>query len=194
MTTDRFEHAPVKKYDDARVEIITADLLLCSGSYPVSNIIKKVSNSRFSHVGLLFRWMDRVMMMESVESYGVRIIPLSHYIQDYKNTGAPYKGDLYLARHSGVKHLTNQKTEAMLKRGADLSGKRYDHEEILKILASVVMGDLRSIPNDRYICSEFIHECYKQAGLIFPDDGRGFIYPKHIAQAPDVQPLYRLRF
>ncbi|WP_377887940.1 YiiX/YebB-like N1pC/P60 family cysteine hydrolase [Alkalihalobacillus sp. R86527] len=194
MTSDRFNHVPTKKYDSVRADILTADLLLCSGNYPVSKIIQKVSNSRFSHVGLLFRWMDRVMMMESVESYGVRIVPLSHYLYDYKNSGGPYQGDLYLARHTDVENLSQSRTEAMLKRGADLSGKRYDNEEILKILASVVIGDLKSIPNDRYICSEFIHECYKQAGLFFPDDGRGFIYPEHIAQAPAVRALYQLSY
>lgn len=191
MATERFDHIARKDYASARSEITTGDILLCSGDYPVSKIIQKVSKSKFSHVGLLFRWMERIMLMESMESYGVRIVPLSHYFYDYKNSGDAYEGKLYLARHKQVKDLTTSGIEAMLKRGADLSGKQYDKEEILKILAGLVIDDIRSVPNDRYICSEFVQECYKQAGIYFPHDGRGFIFPEHIAKAQDIQPLYQ---
>ncbi|WLR61045.1 YiiX/YebB-like N1pC/P60 family cysteine hydrolase [Guptibacillus hwajinpoensis] len=192
MSANRYVNLTVKNYLSARNDIQTGDLLLCSGSYPVSKIIQNVSKSQFSHVALLFRWMDRIMMLESVESYGVRIVPLSHYFQDYRNSGHPYKGKLYLARHSLTKNLDESRRNAMLRRGADLTGKLYDIEEILKILASVVIGDLESIPNDKYICSEFIQECFQKAGISFSDDGRGFIYPEHIASDPAVQPLYKL--
>ncbi|WP_273853287.1 YiiX/YebB-like N1pC/P60 family cysteine hydrolase [Guptibacillus spartinae] len=192
MKGDRYVNLTVKNYQSVRSIFQTGDLLLCSGSYPVSRIIQNVSNSKFSHVALVFHWMDRIMLLESVESYGVRIVPVSHYFSDYRNSGQPYKGKLYLARHSQMKSLDDIKRNAMLQRGADLTGKFYDIEEILKILASVVIDDLESIPNDRYICSEFIQECYQKAGLCFPDDGRGFIYPEHIASDPAVRPLYEL--
>ncbi len=192
MSGDRYFNLPVKNYQTVRDDIQTGDLLLCSGSYPVSRIIQKVSKSRFSHVALLFQWVDRIMMLESVESYGVRMVPLSHYFNDYRNSGLPYNGELYLVRHSLVKDLDQIKRNAMLRRGADLTGKLYDIEEILKILASVVIDELESIPNDKYICSEFIRECYQKAGLSFPDDGRGFIFPEHIASDPAIQPLYEL--
>ncbi len=192
MSLDRYVNLPVENYHSVRGNIQTGDLLLCNGSYPVSKIIQKVSNSRFSHVALLFRWVDRIMLLESVESYGVRMVPLSHYFEDYRNSGLPYRGSLFLARHSIAKDLDENKMNAMLRRGADLTGKLYDIQEILKILASVVIDDLKSIPNDKYICSEFIQECYRKAGLSFPDDGRGFIYPEHIANDPAVLPLYEL--
>ncbi|TKD69265.1 YiiX/YebB-like N1pC/P60 family cysteine hydrolase [Pseudalkalibacillus hwajinpoensis] len=192
MSTDRFKDLPIHSYQSIRGDIQTGDLLLCSGSYPVSKIIKKVSKSRFSHVSLIFQWVDRLMILESVESYGVRIVPLSHYFSDYRNSGKPYKGNLYLARHSAVKDLVPNKLNAMLRRGADLTGQPYDIEEIVKILASVVIDDLTSIRNDKYICSEFVQECYKKAGLSFQDDGRGFIYPEHISKDPSVKPLYEL--
>ncbi|MDQ0484277.1 YiiX/YebB-like N1pC/P60 family cysteine hydrolase [Guptibacillus hwajinpoensis] len=192
MSTDRYTGLPKHNYQSVRGEIQTGDLLLCSGNYPVSKIIKKVSQSRFSHVALIFQWVDRMMILESVESFGVRIVPLSHYFTDYRNSDQPYKGSLFLARHSAVKNLGPIKMNAMLRRGADLTGQPYDIEEIVKILASVVIGDLTSIPNDKYICSEFIQECYKKAGIFFQDDGRGFIYPKHISKDPSVQPLYEL--
>jgi hypothetical protein len=192
MTADRYVNLTVKNYQSVRSAIQTGDLLLCSGSYPVSKIIQNVSNSKFSHVALLFHWMDRIMLLESVESFGVRMVPLSHYFNDYRNSGQPYKGKLYLIRHTQVESLDDIKRNAMLKRGADLTGKFYDIEEILKILASVVIDDLESIPNNKYICSEFIQECYQKAGISFQDDGRGFIYPEHIASDPDVRPLYEL--
>ncbi|WP_347549004.1 YiiX/YebB-like N1pC/P60 family cysteine hydrolase [Pseudalkalibacillus hwajinpoensis] len=192
MLDDRYTNLDVKNYQHIRNHIQTGDLLLCSGSYPVSKIIQKVSNSHFSHVALLFRWVDRIMLFESVESYGVRMVPLSHYFNDYRNSGSAYVGDLYLSRHAKVQHLTSSKLNDMLRRGADLTGKMYDIEEILKILASVVIDDLKSIPNDRYICSEFIQECFQKAGISFSDDGRGFIYPQHIASDPNVHPLAKL--
>ncbi|MGA9289554.1 MAG: YiiX/YebB-like N1pC/P60 family cysteine hydrolase [Anaerobacillus sp.] len=192
MSGDRYFNLPVKNYQSVRDDIQTGDLLLCSGSYPVSRIIQKVSKSHFSHVALLFQWVDRIMILESVESYGVRMVPLSHYFNDYRNSGLPYNGNLYLVRHSLAKDLDQIKRNAMLRRGADLTGKLYDIEEILKILASVVIDELESIPNDKYICSEFIRECYQKAGLFFPNDGRGFIFPEHIASDPAILPLYKL--
>ena len=51
-----------------------------------------MTDSPWSHVGVVF-WLksiQRVLLLESVESIGVRFAPLSKYLSDYKK-GKPYR-------------------------------------------------------------------------------------------------------
>ncbi|MEM5687949.1 hypothetical protein AAHB49_25150 [Bacillus cereus] len=47
----------------------------------MSKLIKKVSESMFSHTGIIVKWGEHTLIMESVEDDGVRIVPLEHYIK-----------------------------------------------------------------------------------------------------------------
>src|SRR6476620_5081664 len=88
-------------YAQIRPLIRSGDLLLCQGSSPMSQMIRAATGSPFSHVGILWRVaaLDRILVLESVESIGVRAIRVSHYVDDYNHTGQPYPGSIYFARH-----------------------------------------------------------------------------------------------
>src|SRR4051794_39918589 len=84
---------PVEAYADVRARLRSGDLLFCSGNYLLSRAIRKSTRSPWSHVAvvLAIREIDRVLLLESVEDVGVRLAPVSSYLDDYAG-GQPYEG------------------------------------------------------------------------------------------------------
>lgn len=179
MGTTKFDGLPRRRYDDLRPDIRTGDIFLASGNYSVSKMIQHVSGSMFSHVGFVFSWNSRVLVLESVEDDGVRAVPLRQYVRDYENTGEPYNGRLFLARHNAP--LSPEHIASLLGEAADRLNRKYDKEEILKILARMTLRLGKHAENDAYICSEFVDECFRKLNVNFPRDEKGFIFPEHIA-------------
>jgi hypothetical protein len=192
MGTSKFTGVKQLSYELARKEIKTGDILLCSGRYLVSELIKKASDSIFSHVGLLCYWNDRVVVLESVEDDGVRTVPLSHYLYNYENSKKKYNGELYIARHQAVgdPNFNKDKIKRMLGKAVDLLNRNYDKDEIARIVARVGLGIGRHKDDQEYICSEFIDECFKQMDIELLRDSMDFIFPEHIAADPNVKPLF----
>lgn len=169
---------PVLKYPDIRTQLKSGDLLFTSGDYLVSRAIRKMTNSPWSHVGIVFRIpsVDRVLLLESVEDMGVRFAPLSKYIRDYEN-GKPYKGRAVFARCSDV---TSNTVNTLSSFGIDELTQPYDKDEIAKILARISLGIGRKERDREYICSELVYECFAHAGKEFPYNTKGFISPEDI--------------
>ena len=190
MGTAKFEGLGLSRYEDIRAELRTGDLLFCCGNYAISRIIEHFSDSMFSHVGLLFCWNSRVLVFESVEDDGVRLVPLSHYVRDYENSGAAYDGRLFVGRHE--EPLEPGRLDAMLGRAADELNRKYDKEEMLEILARITIGLGRHEDDDTYICSEFVERCFREVGIRFDRDAQDYIFPEHIAADPNVQALWEI--
>lgn len=190
MGTRKFADLEKKHYHDIRADIQTGDIFFCSGNYPISRMIEHFSDSMFSHVGFIFTWNSRVLLLESVEDDGVRAVPLSQYVNDYENSGEPYHGRLFLARHSTPPDA--EKVSRMLAKAVDSLNKKYDKDEIAKILARVTIGLEKHEDDEAYICSEFVDICFREIGIIFPRDEKGFIFPEHIAADVNVTPLFEL--
>ncbi|MDF2868305.1 MAG: hypothetical protein K0S11_1775 [Gammaproteobacteria bacterium] len=90
ISVNAFPDTPIRTYDSLRNQILSGDILLCSGSALFSNLIQQATQSVWSHVAFILRLdaIDRIMVLESVESIGVRTVPLSSYVYDY-NGGIP---------------------------------------------------------------------------------------------------------
>ncbi len=189
----------VSSYKDVRNEIRSGDILLCSGDAVFSNMIKKATESDWSHVAFVM-WLpsiDRLMVMESVESVGVRTIPLSRYLSGYKEEGKPYPGRLLIARHGKFESVSQQRMEKMGQFAADHLSYPYDRDEIARIAARIVQSKLglrgKDVKRDKeYICSEFVWECYKAVGIKVAYGDMGFIAPADFAVADGVEPVFRL--
>ncbi|OES45542.1 YiiX/YebB-like N1pC/P60 family cysteine hydrolase [Domibacillus iocasae] len=194
MKTKKFQGIVQVQYEQARQSIQTGDLLFCSGTYLISELIKKASNSFMSHVAFLFEWNGRVLVFESVESAGVRIIPLSHYVTNYNNTGRKYKGALYLARHETLIDSSFDRTllQNMIGKAIGSLNRNYDQTELIRILTRISLGVGRHKENEAYICSEFVDQCFRQIGIRFPRTEAGFVYPEHIAADPHVYPMFEI--
>ncbi|CAH2213511.1 YiiX/YebB-like N1pC/P60 family cysteine hydrolase [Tepidibacter aestuarii] len=194
MGTSKFNGVNQISYEQAKKEIETGDILFCSGRYLVSELIKKASDSIFSHVGLLFYWNNRIVVLESVEDDGVRAVPLSHYLYNYENSKKKYNGELYVARHEVVasSHFDKEKIKRMLGKAVDLLNRNYDKDEIAQIVARIGLGIGRHRDNEEYICSEFVDECFKQLEIELSRDPKDFIYPEHIAADSNIRPLFEI--
>lgn len=190
MGTGKFDGLNRVSYKSARNDIRTGDIFFASGNYPISRMIEHFSDSIFSHVGFVFIWNSRVLLLESVEDDGVRVVPLSQYLYDYENSGQPYNGRLFLGRYSGT--FNQDSIGRMLGKAADSLNKKYDKEEIAKILARVTIGLGKHGDNDSYICSEFVDVCFQEIGVLFPRGKNGFIFPEHIAADVNVCPLWEI--
>jgi len=169
---------PVLPYSDLRAKLRSGDLLFTSGDYLVSKAIQKVTNSPWSHVGIVIRLdsIDRMLLLESVEDMGVRFAPLSKYLKDYEN-GRHYKGRAVLAR---CKDVNAETITGISTFGIDELTQPYDKDEIAKILARITLGIGKKERDREYICSELVYECFLHAGKEFTYDSRGFISPEDV--------------
>jgi hypothetical protein len=194
MGTSKFSGINQKAYEQAKNNIKTGDILFCSGRYIVSEMIKKISNSLFSHVALLIYWNEHVLVLESVEDDGIRVVPLSHYLYNYENSKEKYNGEMYIARHEvvGSPDFNKEKIKTMCGKAIDLLNRNYDKDEIAKIIARIGLGIGRHKDDYEYMCSEFVDECFKQMEIELSRDPKGFIFPEHIAADPNVKPLFEI--
>jgi len=199
LSVKKFPKIPKKRYNIIRKDLRSGDILLCSGTGVFSKLIQKATGSVWSHVGFIIRLdsIDRVMVLESVESIGVRTIPLSSYVKDYNGSGRSYKGKVVIARHALAKSFSIPQMKKMTQFAVDLFGYPYDKDEIVKIAARIAMGFLirkeKALKHDKeYICSEYAWHCYKKLGITIPHDKKGFIAPKDFARDKRVDPIARI--
>ena len=141
--------------------------------------------------------LDRVAVLESVESVGIRACMLSTYLQNYNGSGQPYPGMLYIARHAQVQLQQDDPLWRFSRTALDLLGFPYGTQDILDITARIVGAKLGMAPrpprtDTTYICSEFAALVYASIGVQIPYDPRGFIAPADFAACPDVQVLWRI--
>lgn len=192
---DALDRYPPQPYATVREEVRTGDLILCSGDSLFSRLIRWATKSPWSHVAIAFRddSINRVMVVESVEKIGVRVVPLSAFLSQDSNGRKPYPGRLMLARHTTfTAQATPEAMKAMITFAFDRLGAPFDPREITRIGLRIAMGRLNLRmpkplnPVNEYICSEFVAKCYDRVGIKIPWDGLGFIGPNDIADAPQV--------
>lgn len=192
---EKFQSVPTLPYHAMRDQIKSGDILLCSGNAFFSNMIQRATNSPWSHVAFVLRLdiIDRIMVLESVESIGVRTVLLSSYVQNYNGTGKGYPGKIALARHQDIQ----QENMVNLSRSATaLLGYPYDTEEIVRIASRIGMHSIGlpesgrdPIPQREFICSEFVYTCFKSIGVDIPYDPLGFIAPADFASCRKIDAL-----
>ena len=184
---------PLLPYAEVRQVIRSGDLLLCSGSSAMSRMIQAATGSRFSHVAFIMRLdqLDRLLVLESVETRGIRAGTLRAYVEDYNGTGEPYPGTLTIARHLQMNLDESDHWRHVSTTAIDLLNYPYGTLDIMDITARIVGAKLGMAPRpprtDRtYICSEYCQLILESIGISIPYDTRGFIAPSDFAICPDV--------
>ena len=172
---DHIEKIPSHKI---RSHIRSGDILLASGNSTFSSLIQRATKILWSHVAFVLRidQIDRIMVLESVESIGVRTIPLSNYVNDYNGTNSGYPGKLMIARHTDF----NPENIGKLSRIAtSLLGHPYNQQEIIRVAMRIGMGEIgiKTPPKDptnnkSFICSEYAHLCFKSVEVKITRGGR----------------------
>ncbi len=192
---ETFPPLPPKSYFEIRNEICSGDILLCSGTGAFSTLIQRATHSVWSHVGFVIRLdaIERIMVLESVESVGVRTVPLSSYVFDYNASGKGYPGKMMIARHSQLK---TDNIAHLSKFATSLLGYPYDREEIIRIAMRIGLGDVGLNLHDNdpidpraFICSEYAYLCLQSVGVTVPYDKEGFIAPADFARCADIKPV-----
>jgi hypothetical protein len=185
-------------YSEVRPTICSGDILLASGSTPFAELIKFATKSIWSHVAFILyvENINRLMVLESVESVGVRTVPLSSYLDDYNGTGSAYPGHLVIARHSEIEQ---SKIINLSQFAIDLFGYPYATSDIIKIAARISMSALGLTPPPQlatspraFICSEYVYECFRSIGLDVCYNPNGYITPEDYARCKYINPICRL--
>ncbi len=178
-------------YDKVRKELVTGDIVFCSGGYLFSKIIQKLTKSTWSHVAVVYKdeELGRVLLLEAEPLVGIRLIPLSKYLFDYKGKRKSYKGKIVVAK------LTDKIEKSELNKGIsfglDELTRPYDNWEIVRIMLRILFKAGRKEKNRAYICSELVRDVFKKAGITFPMKD-SYISPDAIWQDPRVMVKHRV--
>jgi hypothetical protein len=196
---NEFPAADIWNYSDLRAHIASGDLLLCAGTSLMSTMIQNATQSVWSHVAFILRLdaIDRIMILESVESIGVRTVALSSYVNMYNGTRQGYPGRLLIARHRA---FDSTRIADLSQHAIDLFGYPYNKQEILRIAARIGMHAFGFTPNSHeikpqreFICSEYVQECYRSIGLTVETNREGFIAPADFACLPETEAVGYVR-
>ncbi len=191
---------PPRPYDEVRHLVRDGDIMLCQGRDPFSKLIRWSTKSPWSHIAIAFRIdsLDRVVVVEAVEKIGVRCVALSEFVSRDSEGTSPYPGKIFLTRHTGLSgDVSDPGVRALAKFAFDHLGCKFAPGEItkigLRIATARLFGERHTpkmlIPDDEFICSEFVGKAYEQAKLKIPWDGLGFLAPADFANDPALQPL-----
>ena len=176
---DELSKLPYASYRDLDKIIKSGDILFYSGEDEVSKLIRWATKSMWSHVGILIKLegIDRILLLESVENVGVRIIPLSKYIKNIEKEEEEedFYARLIVARHN---KLENHMVKGLLNFGIDQITRPYDREEIQRIMVRIAKGEGKAERDKAYMCSELVYECFRKIGIEIPYNHLGFISPE----------------
>lgn len=199
LTISALPTVPCRAYAEARSEIRSGDILMCSGAAPFSRLIQGATKSPWSHVGWIVysKPVDRMILLESVESIGVRAVSLRSYIANYNGTGQPYGGRMFIARHANVHVDQLDVMRVFFQSGLDLLGHPYDRDQIVRIAARIASyasgrqyNEIR--PDNEFICSEYVQHCFRQIGIEIPCNTLGFCAPADFATCPEIEILWEI--
>ena len=191
LTKKQLKKLPLYRYDAIRDQLITGHIFFSSGSYAFSNIIQRLTKSIWSHVAIIYKdaELQRVMVLEAEPKIGIRLIPLSKYLKDYKGTKRPYKGQVVVAKlNFDIEH---EKMNKAISFGLDELTRPYDNWEIIRVFLRIVFRIGKREKNRNYICSELVRDAFSKAGVVFRRHDT-YISPQEIWKDPRVVINYRI--
>jgi len=191
ITKQQLKKLPLYKYEAVRDQLMTGHLFFSSGSYAFSNVIQRLTKSIWSHVAIIYKDVElqRVMVLEAEPKMGIRLIPLSKYLKDYKGSKKPYKGQVVVAKLNF--EIEHEKLNKAISFGLDELTRPYDNWEIIRIFLRIVFRIGKRERNRNYICSELVRDAFSRAGVIFRRND-SYISPQEIWKDPRVVINYRI--
>jgi Permuted papain-like amidase enzyme, YaeF/YiiX, C92 family len=182
---------PVIQYDKIRDFVKTGDIVFCSGGYLFSKIIQRLTKSTWSHVAVVYKdeELGRVLLLEAEPFVGIRLIPLSKYLRDYKGKKRPYKGKIFICKMTvAIEKLSFNRGISF---GLDELTRPYDNWEIFRIMLRILFKAGKRERNRSYICSELVRDVYAKAGVIMQLRD-SYISPDNIWKDERVEMRYRV--
>ena len=136
------------------------DLLFYKGTSHISQLIRWVTRSSYSHVALV---LDNLHLVEADWRYPLRIRHISYRVKEY---------DLYRV------DLTPEQTKMIWGFIRRTINCEYDFGEILKCLGLEAHG----APN-KFTCSEWVSKAFSYAGIELTSKTQG-VTPNDLAKSP----------
>lgn len=191
VTKKTLKTLPDYRYEKIRDYLKTGQIIFCSGSYAFSGIIQKLTKSTWSHVAVIYKdeALGRVLVLEAEPRYGIRLIPLSKYLRDYKGTKRPYKGQLVIAQLNIP--VDKPDMDRGISFGLDELTRPYDNYEIVRIMMRILFHISKRERNRAYICSELVRDIFSKAGILFHYRDT-YISPDNIWNDERVELKYRI--
>lgn len=191
LTKKELQQLPVIPYEKIRDYLNTGHIFFSSGSYAFSGIIQRLTKSVWSHVAIIYKdeELRRVMVLEAEPRIGIRLIPLSKYINDYKGTKRPYKGQVVIAQLNF--DLEREHLNKGISFGLDELTRPYDNWEIIRIMLRILFQIGKREKNRSYICSELVRDAFAKAGVLFKMHD-SYISPQEIWKDNRVEMKYRI--
>ena len=178
-------------YEKIRPYLKTGDIVFCSGNYLFSGVIQRLTKSTWSHVGVIYKdeELGRVLVLEAEPYEGIRLMPLSKYLRDYKGTKRPYKGKVFINKLKV--ELDKEDLKKGICFGLDELTRPYDNWEIFRIMLRILFKIGKREKNKSYICSELVQSIYAKSGVLFKFRD-SYISPDHIWKDERVEMRYRV--
>jgi cell wall-associated NlpC family hydrolase len=191
LTKAQLKKTPVIQYEKIRDYLKTGDIFFSSGSYAFSGVIQKLTKSTWSHVAVIYKdeELGRVLVLEAEPSVGIRLMPLSKYLKDYKGTKRPYKGQVVIA--SLNKKIEKEHLNKGICFGLDELTRPYDNYEIVRIMTRILFHISKRERNRNYICSELVRDIFAKAGIVMQYRDT-YISPDNIWSDERVEMRYRI--
>ncbi|WP_462221062.1 YiiX/YebB-like N1pC/P60 family cysteine hydrolase [Ferruginibacter sp.] len=191
ITKKQLKQMPVIPYDKVRDHIKTGNIFFSSGSYAFSGVIQKLTKSTWSHVAVVYKdeELGRVMVLEAEPSVGIRLIPVSKYLRNYKDKNRPYKGQIAIAKLNI--DVEKEKLNRGISFGLDELARPYDNFEIVRIMVRILFHISRREKNRNYICSELVRDVFAKSGIIIQYKDT-YISPDNIWSDERVELKYRI--
>ena len=191
LTKKQLKEIQVVPYEKIRDYLKTGYIFFSSGSYAFSGIIQKLTKSVWSHVAIIYKdeELGRVLVLEAEPNVGIRLIPLSKYIKDYKGKKRPYKGQVVIAKLNF--EMEKPKLNKAISFGLDELTRPYDNWEIIRIMTRILFRIGKREKNKSYICSELVRDAFAKAGVIFRFNDT-YISPQEIWKDNRVEMKYRV--
>ena len=191
ITKQQLKRLPIVPYDKVRDYLKTGYVFFSSGSYTFSGIIQNLTKSIWSHVAIIYKdeQLGRVLILEAEPYVGIRLIPLSMYLKNYKGTRRPYKGQIVLAKLN--LELEKEKLGKAISFGLDELTRPYDNWEIIRIMTRILFKIGKRERNRNYICSELVRDCFSKAGVVFKMNDT-YISPQEIWKDARIEMKYRV--
>lgn len=191
VTKKQLKQMPVMPYEKIRDYLKTGDIFFSSGSYAFSGVIQKLTKSTWSHVAVIYKdeELKRVLVLEAEPYVGIRLIPLSKYLKDYKGNNRPYKGQIAIAKMNT--EVPKENLNRGISFGLDELTRPYDNFEIFRIMMRILFHVSKRERNRSYICSELVRDIYAKAGIIMQYKDT-YVSPDNVWSDARIEMKYRI--
>ena len=187
------------KNEQIRKWLNTGDLVLFQGDSLVSKVIRRVTNSPWSHVGMIMRLpeYDYLALYESTGvgafadlvsgkiQKGVQLVPLSDRIRNYE-------GNVAIRQLKGIL-LDAKDRKALVDLRRELRGRPYERSALdLLNAAHDYEGEKMKEDLSSLFCSELVAECYQRLGLLSEEKASDEYTPSDFGQADNAHKELKL--